>query len=227
MKRRILVIEPDKEINKDICAMLKAEKYKVVSTEDVGNGKMLVSSHRPELIILDLEPIRMGGAPFLRKLRKESDLPVIALGSGTDKYDRLDAIENGADKYVVKPPEPEAFCNIVRELLAATAKKRSGKVEVKGLVIDYDSEAVFVNGENAALTETEYDIVAFLAEHIGETISYTDIVKAVWGYDDMGGVAKLQVNMKNIRKKLGAKPGGINYILNEAGVGYRLCDKIF
>ena len=90
------------------------------------------------------------------------------------------------------------------------------------LVIDYDARQAFIGRQEVRLTQTEYNILAFLSEHAGKMMTYTSIIKAIWGYPDEGSVKKLQVNMANIRKKLGAKPGEGNYIINELGVGYRM-----
>lgn len=80
----------------------------------------------------------------------------------------------------------------------------------------------FLKEKEIKLTQIEYNIVAFLSEHSGKMMTYSSIIKAVWGYPDEGSVKKLQVNMANIRKKLGAKLGEENYIINELGVGYRM-----
>ena len=76
------------------------------------------------------------------------------------------------------------------------------------------------------LTQTEFNIVALLSQHCGKMMTYSAIIKAIWGYGDEGSTKKLQVNMANIRKKLGAKPGESNYIINEIGVGYRMAEKV-
>ena len=98
---------------------------------------------------------------------------------------------------------------------------------MNGLSIDYDSRQVFIDNKEIKLTQTEYNIIALLSEHVGKVLTYTFIIKAIWGYNDIGSTKKLQVNMANIRKKFGAKPGKINYIINELGVGYRMCDKYY
>ena len=74
-------------------------------------------------------------------------------------------------------------------------------------------------------TQTEYNIIAFLSEHPGKVMTYTSIIRDIWGYNDLNSIKKLQVNMANIRKKLGDKPGKNNFIVNELGVGYRMCEK--
>ena len=79
--------------------------------------------------------------------------------------------------------------------------------------------------QEVRLTQTEYNIVALLARHAGRVLTYASIIQAVWGSSDAGSIKKLQVNMANIRKKLGSRPGEKNYIINELGVGYRMQDE--
>ena len=93
---------------------------------------------------------------------------------------------------------------------------------VADLSIDYDSRRVTVAGQDIRLTQTEYNIVAFLSSHAGKVLTYSAIIRAVWGSGDDGSIKKLQVNMANIRKKLGSTPGDNRYISNELGVGYRM-----
>ena len=93
---------------------------------------------------------------------------------------------------------------------------------MQDLEIDYDKRSVTVAGQDTCLTQTEYNIVAFLSHYPGKVMTYAAIIKAVWGSPDGGGVKKLQVNMANIRKKLGIRPGQNSYIINELGVGYRM-----
>ena len=97
-----------------------------------------------------------------------------------------------------------------------------GKFRLQDLLIDYDTRQVFVGKEEIDLTQTEYNIMAFLSVHAGKVLTYAAIIRAVWGYSDYGSVKKLQVNMKNIRKKMGVTPGEKRYIINELGVGYRM-----
>lgn len=90
-------------------------------------------------------------------------------------------------------------------------------------MIDYDARRVFLKNDEIKLTQTEYNIIALLSEHCGKMMTYSAIIKAVWReYPDEGNIKRLQVNMANIRKKLGLRPGDNKYIVNELGVGYRL-----
>ena len=101
----------------------------------------------------------------------------------------------------------------------------SGTFTAQDMTINYERRKVFVAGQEVKLTQTEYNIVAFLSEHAGRVMTYASIVKAIWGDTDCGSTKKLQVNMANIRKKMGSRPGSNNYILNELGVGYRMIDE--
>jgi DNA-binding winged helix-turn-helix (wHTH) protein len=100
-----------------------------------------------------------------------------------------------------------------------------GVFSAQGLTINYERRKVFVDGQEVRLTQTEYNIVAFLSEHAGRVMTYAAIVRAIWGDTDASSTKKLQVNMANIRKKLGSRPGSNTYILNELGVGYRMIEE--
>ena len=107
---------------------------------------------------------------------------------------------------------------------AENGMRPGGKFKSRGLIIDYDARYVTIDGEEIRLTQTEYNIVALLSEHAGKMLTYDTIIAEIWGYKDAGSTKKLQVNMANIRKKLGAQPGKQNYIINELGVGYRMSE---
>ena len=98
------------------------------------------------------------------------------------------------------------------------------KFRLQDLLVDYDTRQIFVGKKEIDLTQTEYNIMALLSIHAGKVLTYAAIIRAIWGYSDYGSVKKLQVNMKNIRKKMGVTPGEKRYIINELGVGYRMLD---
>ena len=88
--------------------------------------------------------------------------------------------------------------------------------------IDYDARRITISGTEIMLTQTEYNIIALLSQYGGKVMTYSAIINAIWGYNDEGSRKKLQVNMANIRKKLGAVPGKQSYIINKLGVGYKM-----
>ena len=96
------------------------------------------------------------------------------------------------------------------------------KTQIKNMTIEYEARRVTIDKQEIKLTQTEYNIIELLSVHAGRVLTYSEIIKKIWGYSDSGSIKKLQVNMANIRKKLGEQPGEYLYILNELGVGYRM-----
>ena len=140
------------------------------------------------------------------------------------------ALDLGANDYITKP-----FGNaeLMARVRAALRDRRSvevegildGKFHLHDMEIDYARRSVTINGIDVRLTRTEYNILEVLSQNQGKVLTYAAIIRKIWGPTDDGGIKKLQVNMANIRKKLGCKPGDNMYIINELGVGYRMNDK--
>jgi two-component system KDP operon response regulator KdpE len=154
---------------------------------------------------------------------------VIVLSARTDEKDKVSALDLGANDYITKPFGTEELLARVRAALRVSRYSIStvpdGTFTLKDLELDYDRRQVSVGGELVHLTQTEYNILALLSRHTGRVLTYAAIIREVWGGMDDGSVKKLQVNMANIRKKLGVKPGESRYILNELGVGYRMLEE--
>lgn len=229
-KYKILVIEDEENINNLLSVLLETNGYKVVSAKNCQNGQMLFVSHRPDLVILDLGLPDFDGMVFLNEVRKDSLTPIIVLSARSDEKDKVDALDIGANDYITKPFSSAELVARVRSTLRNSRHSSDegrfpgGKFEANGLVIDYDARRVFIDENEIKLTQTEYNIIALLSEHSGKVMTYTAIIRAIWGFSDLNSTKKLQVNMANIRRKFGAKLGGNNYIVNELGVGYRMCE---
>lgn len=230
-KYKILIIEDDEHINRLVATLLEANGYQALMAYSCEDGIMMYASHRPDLVILDLGLPDLDGMTFLKRIRTDSLTPVIVLSARTDEKDKVDALDLGANDYITKPFGSNELLARVRSTLRVTTHRMEdgrlpgGKFEASGLVIDYDARRVFLHGKEVKLTQTEYNIIAVLSEHAGKVMTYSAIIKEIWGYNDTGSIKKLQVNMVNIRKKLGARPGEKNYIVNELGVGYRMCEE--
>lgn len=230
-KYKILVIEDDANINNLLSTLLGANGYQVITAASCENGRMTYESHRPDLVILDLGLPDSDGMTFLKAIRKESLTPVIVLSARIDEKDKVEALDLGANDYITKPFGSNELLARVRSTLRVTTHRMEngkfpgGRFEMDGLVIDYDARRVFIENKEIKLTQTEYNILALLSEHCGKVMTYSAIIRGVWGYNDINSTKKLQVNMVNIRKKFGARPGERNYIVNELGVGYRMCQR--
>ena len=227
-KYKVLIVEDEKNIGNMLETILSTNGYSTVWARNCSDGLMLFASHRPDLVILDLGLPDADGMTFLKEVRKSDLTPVIVLSARVAEGDKVDALDEGANDYVTKPFGSAELLARVRSALRSgrhssdVGRLPGGRFVAGGLVIDYDARRVFIDEKEVKLTQTEYNIVAFLSEHSGKVMTYSSIIKEIWGYNDLNSTKKLQVNMANIRKKFGAKPGVAGYIINELGVGYRM-----
>lgn len=230
-KYKILIIEDEDNICNLVKTLLESNGYSIITAKTGAEAQILNSSHRPDLIILDLGLPDMDGNVFLREVRKGSETPVIVLSARMEEADKVYALDLGANDYITKPFGSAELVARVRSALrisrhsAEGGRIPGGRFQTDGLVINYDSRQVSIDDVEIKLTQTEYNIIALLSEYAGKVLTYTFIIKSIWGYNDLGSTKKLQVNMANIRKKFGAKPGKKNYIVNELGVGYRMSEQ--
>jgi len=228
-KYKILVVEDEANIRSMVSTMLETSGYQALLAATCSSAKMMFESHLPDLVILDLGLPDADGIDFIKYVRKDSLMPIIVLSARTHEKDKVLALDLGANDYVTKPFGSGELLARVRAALrnhrhsAEEGRLPGGKFVLDDLLIDYDARRVFIDGAEIKLTQTEYNILAFLSEHCGKMLTYSAIIKAVWGEGtDDGSIKKLQVNMANIRKKFKIRPGDAKYIVNELGVGYRM-----
>ena len=228
-KYKILVVEDDRKIAGFIQTFLETNGYQALMAERCEQGLLMLTSHVPDLVVLDLGLPDMDGEEFIRIARRSSMLPIIVLSARTQEEDKVSALDLGANDYITKPFGTAELLARVRAALRvnrhhAQSAEQTRKFVLEDMVIDYDRRQVSVAGNVVHLTQTEYNIMAFLSQHVGKVMTYSAIIRAIWGSMDDGSVKKLQVNMANIRKKLGCIPGENRYVVNELGVGYRMQD---
>ena len=227
-KYKVLIIEDEGNIRHFVKTILAANGYQVIEAKTAAEGKMAFMSHSPDVVILDLGLPDGDGMDFLKLIRQDFSTPIIVLSARTDEKDKVVALDSGANDYITKPfgtAELQARVRAALRIYQQNLNRTLGgenNFQIGDMVIDYDTRHVLIKGEDIKLTQTEYNIVALLAAHAGKVMTYSEIIKEIWKWSDAGSVKKLQVNMANIRKKMGIKPGDRQYILNELGVGYRI-----
>lgn len=229
-KYKVLVIEDETNICNLLETILSTNGYQVVTVGTCKDGITMMLSNVPDLVILDLGLPDRDGLEFIKELRKSDITPILVLSARTSEADKVMALDLGANDYITKP-----FGNaeLLARVRAALRNRRTSEVEMAldgtftlhDMVIDYARRMVTVAGEEVKLTRTEYNILEILSHNPGKVLTYAAIIRKIWGPTDDGGVKKLQVNMANIRKKLGSKPGDNKYIINELGVGYRMSEE--
>ena len=226
----IYIVEDDAAIRELEQYALQSSGYEVQSFESSEGFWQAMHAAEPELVILDVMLPGEDGFSILKKLRNTPSLrrlPIIMVTAKSSELDTVRGLDCGADDYITKPFGTGELLARVRAALRTNryTSNPTGTFRAQDLTINYERRKVFVGEEEIKLTQTEYNIVAFLSEHAGRVMTYPAIVKAIWGDTDCGSTKKLQVNMANIRRKLGSRPGKNTYILNELGVGYRMIDE--
>lgn len=229
-KYKILLIEDDQNICNLVKTILETNGYMVVTAGNGSEGKTMFFSHCPNLIVLDLGLPDIDGTEFIKFVRESSSTPIIVLSARSNEKDKVLALDLGANDYITKPFGTEELLARVRAALRTRRYSEGGSDSVRDvyiagdMIIDYGARKVTIDMNEIKLTQTEYNIVELLSIHVGRVLTYNEIIRKIWGYSDSGSIKKLQVNMANIRKKFGERPGENKYISNELGVGYRMCD---
>ena len=230
-KYKVLVIEDEANIRSFVQTILETNGYQVLTAATCGQGTMMFSSHIPDMVILDLGLPDKDGLEFIREAREISSVPILVLSARMQEEDKVAALDLGANDYVTKPFGTAELMARVRAALRSRVignelqEGRAGGFQLNDLTIDYNRRIVTVGGSEVKLTQTEFNILSLLSQHQGKVLTYSTIIRSIWGSQDDGSIKKLQVNMANIRKKLGTAPGENRYIVNELGVGYRILDE--
>ena len=228
-KYKILVVEDDRSILSMIQTVLDTNGYQVLTAQRCQHGVLMLTSHMPDLVVLDLGLPDMDGEELIRVARRSSMIPIIVLSARSDEQDKISALDLGANDYITKPFGTGELLARVRASLRINRMNLQAAVPASvftlgDLEIDYDRRQVTVGGRVIHVTQTEFNILSLLSQQVGKVMTYSAIINSIWGTMDDGSIKKLQVNMANIRKKLGCKPGENKYIINELGVGYRMPD---
>ena len=231
IREKILVVEDEKSISRFISTILDNNGYEAVQARTGAEAQSMISSHCPDLVILDLGLPDMDGLEILRGLRSWSSLPVVVVSARDHERDKVAALDLGADDYLTKPFGTEELLARVRTAIRHTRTTsgnseiaRQGTYTVGELTIDYNKHQVLIRGENAKLTLSEFRIVALLGKYAGKVLTYDFIIKELWGPRAGDDNQILRVNMANIRRKVEKNPAEPEYLFTEVGVGYRLAE---
>ena len=229
IRDRILIVEDEKSIAGFIRAILSSNGYDAMTVQTGGEALTMISSHCPDLVILDLGLPDMDGMQIISDVRSWTQLPIIVVSARGNEQDKVSALELGADDYITKPFGAAELLARIRVALRHTRRGAGTLLNddrfVSGeLTVDYGRHQVLIAGENRKLTQNEYRIVALLSRYAGKVLTYDYIMKELWGPQNGGGNQILRVHMANIRRKIEKNPAEPQYIFTEVGVGYRMVE---
>lgn len=229
IRDKVLVVEDEKSISGFIKAILTTNGFDVITARTGGEAFSMISSHCPDLVVLDLGLPDIDGMSIIESVRRWTQLPILVVSARSYERDKVEALEKGADDYITKPFSAGELLARVRVAIRHTRLSNvslasTGKFTAGELTIDYDKHQVLIAGENAHLTQNEFKIVALLGKCAGKVLTYDFIMKELWGPQSKGNNQILRVNMANIRRKIEKNPAEPQYIFTEVGVGYRMVE---
>lgn len=217
----ILVIEDEENIRKIISDYFKAENYNVIEACDGKEGIEKFGKEKVDLIILDIMMPKLDGWTVCRRIRKQSQVPIIMLTARTEEDDELMGFELKADDYVKKPFSPAVLVARAKLLLMRkknVIKEKEGIMKKQGLKVDKLAREVYINQERVELTPKEFDILCYLMNHEGMVFSRDQILNSIWDYDFIGDTRVVDNHIKKLRKALKDKSYFIRTVF---GVGYK------
>ncbi len=222
----ILIIEDEAQMRSGLKDNLEFEGYAVDVAEDgqIGLDKSLSKSY--DLIILDVMLPKLSGFDVCRKIREKGiKTPIIMLTAKGEEIDKVLGLELGADDYVTKPFSLRELLARVKAILRRTdesSSKAQQKITIGKLEIDFNSYTAMVEGKSVAMTHKEYEIVKYLWQHKGATVSRDNLLEEVWGYDDYPTTRTVDNFILKLRQKIEINPNRPKHILTVHGIGYKL-----
>ena len=228
-KKRILIVEDEKNIVDILRFNLQREGYDTLEAYDGEEGLALARREKPDLILLDVMMPKMMGFDVCRALRGDGDnVPVIILTAREEEEDKILGLEIGADDYITKPFSVRELnarikANIRRTMMAAPAA--SGDEDARaaggGITSNTDSLQGYTHGVPVDLTQREYELLTFLASHPDKVFSRVELMEQVWNYGYVGDDARtVDVTVRRLREKIEDNPASPSCILTRRGVGY-------
>jgi two-component system, OmpR family, KDP operon response regulator KdpE len=221
---RVLVVDDEPQILRALQMKLRGAGYSVETAATAQEALMKAGMRPPEAIVLDLLLPDGSGTDLCRELRRWNTAPILVLSAVGEEKEKIAALDAGADDYVTKPFSGDELLARLRAVLRRVASSADPIVEVGELRIDLEKRAVTMAGTPVSLTPIEYDLLRLLAENQGKLLTHPMILRAIWGPAFQEESNYLHVHVSHLRRKIEPDPARPRYILNQAGVGYRLVE---
>ena len=225
MEKKILVVDDEKAIGEILKINLEKEGYKVAVAMDGEEGVALALKLNPDLILLDVMLPKMDGFEVCKKIRRESEVPIVMLTARTEEIDKILGLELGADDYVTKPFSIRELmarvkANLRRTNVPSVPDNEENTIKIGEITINTESYELKKSGKIIDLTLREFELVKYLAEAPGRIFSREILLEKVWGYEYYGDMRTVDVTVRRLREKIEDDASEPKYIMTRRGVGY-------
>ncbi|ATP42295.1 DNA-binding response regulator [Solibacillus sp. R5-41] len=230
MNKTILVVDDEKPIADILQFNLIKEGYRVICAYDGDEALQKVEEEQPDLMLLDIMLPKRDGMEVCREIRKKYDFPIIMLTAKGSEIDKVLGLEMGADDYVTKPFSTRELIARVKANMrrlnvpvqVEEAQVETNDIVVGSLTIQPDAYLVLKREDAIELTHREFELLHYLAKHIGQVMTREHLLQTVWGYDYFGDVRTVDVTIRRLREKIEDNPSHPLWIVTRRGVGYYL-----
>lgn len=227
-KPQILIVEDDNAVANLISATLETQDYAYKRAATGAGAVMEALSCKPDVVLLDLGLPDMDGVEIIKKIRSWSNMPIIVVSARSEDFDKVSALDAGADDYLTKPFSVDELLARLRVALRRVRYdsdrlgEESSAYENGELRIDYSAGCVYLSDKEIHLTPIEYKLLCLLAKNTGKVLTHNYILKEVWGSPTASDVSSLRVYMATLRRKIEKSSNGVQYIQTHVGIGYRM-----
>lgn len=226
---RILVIDDEMDLNMIVCDYLKNERYTVENSYDGQEGLAKFRRFKPDLVILDIMLPEIDGMEVCRRIRSESQIPIIMLSAKSGDMDKILSLGLGADDYITKPFSPGELVARVKahlrryRLFSENQDKETSKdiLDFGDLVINNSSYTVTFKGRNIVLAAKEFELLSLMASSPYQIFTREQLYDRIWGFSDYGDITTVTVHIRKIREKIEENPASPVYLKTVWGVGYK------
>ncbi len=220
---KILIIDDEPQIRRFLHIGLSAQGYQIIEAESGQQGLALAALEAPQLVILDLGLPDMDGQEVLLQLRDFYQQPVIVLSVRSRESEKVHALDNGANDYVVKPFGIQELLARMRSLLKLYGKQVTPTAiyQDERVYINLQERKLVIQNEQVKLSRKEFDVLRMLMSHAGHIVTQQQLLKEIWGKSHVEDTHYLRIFIGRLRTKLGDDPSAPRYIETEPGVGYR------
>lgn len=222
---KILIVEDDLQIQTLIRDYVNASGYIAITASDGEEALQKFESEKPNLALLDIIVPKIDGFEICRKIRNESNIPIIMLSSKKEDTDKILALGLGADDYIEKPFSPRVLVAKIqsqfRRVNELSGTPVSDTLKIKDLEIDIKARTVAVKGINIPFSVKEFEILNFLMVNKNQALSREKIFDEIWGYNEYGDINTVTVHVRKIREKIENNPSEPEYIETVWGIGYK------